>query len=91
MTGRIAKSSTSRDKDHRVSRRRNFDTKTGLKNPRRMERNLIMLWTIAIIILALWLTGLLTSYTFGGAIHILVVVAVVVVIIRLVQGRRISD
>jgi len=56
-----------------------------------MERNLIMLWTIAIIILALWLTGLLTSYTFGGAIHILVVVAVVVVIIRLVQGRRISD
>jgi hypothetical protein len=50
-----------------------------------------MLWTIALIILALWLAGLLTSYTFGGAIHILVVVAVVLVIVRLIQGRRISD
>lgn len=49
-----------------------------------------MLWTMALIILALWLAGLLTSYTFGGAIHILVVVAVVVVIVRLVQGRRMS-
>lgn len=49
-----------------------------------------MLWTVAFIIFALWLAGLLTSYTFGGAIHILVVVAVVVVIVRLVQGRRMS-
>jgi uncharacterized membrane protein len=49
-----------------------------------------MLWTIALIVLVLWLAGLLTSYTFGGAIHILVIVAVVVVIVRLLQGRRVS-
>lgn len=48
-----------------------------------------MLWTIALIILVLWLAGLLTSNTFGGAIHILVVVAVILVIVRLIQGRRV--
>ena len=50
-----------------------------------------MLWALAIVILVLWLAGLLTSYTFGGAIHILVVVAVVLVIVRTIQGRRILD
>jgi hypothetical protein len=49
-----------------------------------------MLWTLAIIFLLLWLLGLLTSYTLGGVIHILLVVALVVVIIRLFQGRRLS-
>ncbi|MFO8012543.1 MAG: lmo0937 family membrane protein [Phycisphaerae bacterium] len=48
-----------------------------------------MLWAIALILLLLWLAGLLTSYTLGGLVHILVVVAVVIVIIRLVQGRRV--
>ena len=49
-----------------------------------------MLWTIAILALVLWLLGLLTSYTFGGVIHVLFVVALIVVIIRLVQGRALS-
>ncbi len=49
-----------------------------------------MLWTLAVIILVLWLAGLLTSYTFGGLIHILLLLALVVVIIRVLQGRRLS-
>ena len=47
-----------------------------------------MLWTLAIVLLVLWLFGFLTSYTLGGVIHILLVVALVVVVIRLFQGRR---
>lgn len=48
-----------------------------------------MLWTIAVIILLLWLLGMLTSYTLGGFIHILLIVALVVVLVRLIQGRRV--
>jgi len=47
-----------------------------------------MLWTIFVILLVLWMVGLVTSYTFGGFVHILVILAVVVLIIRLFQGRR---
>jgi hypothetical protein len=47
-----------------------------------------MLWTIFVILLVLWLLGMVTSYTLGGFIHILLVIAVVVVIIRIIQGRR---
>ncbi len=47
-----------------------------------------MLETIAIILLVLWVLGLVSSYTMGGFIHILLVVAVVVIVIRLIQGRR---
>jgi Family of unknown function (DUF5670) len=47
-----------------------------------------MLWTIAIVLLILWALGLVTSYTLGGFIHILLVLAVVVVLIQLIQGRR---
>ena len=47
-----------------------------------------MLWTIFVILLVLWLLGLVTSYTLGGFIHILLVIAVVVVLIRIIQGRR---
>jgi hypothetical protein len=47
-----------------------------------------MLWTIAVILLVLWLLGLVSSYTVGGYIHILIVLAVIVVVIRLIQGRR---
>jgi hypothetical protein len=46
-----------------------------------------MLWTIFVILLVLWLLGLVSSYTLGGYIHILLVLAVVVVLIRLIQGR----
>ena len=47
-----------------------------------------MLWTIAIVLLVLWLLGLVSSYTMGGFIHILLVVAIVVVLVRIIQGRR---
>jgi hypothetical protein len=48
-----------------------------------------MLNTIAVILIVLWLLGLVTSYTLGGFIHILLVIAVVVVLVRIIQGRRI--
>jgi hypothetical protein len=48
-----------------------------------------MLWTIAVILLVLWGLGLATSFTAGGFIHILAAVAVVVVLIRVIQGRRV--
>lgn len=47
-----------------------------------------MLWTIFVILLVLWILGLVSSYTMGGFIHILLVIAVVVLIINLIQGRR---
>jgi hypothetical protein len=47
-----------------------------------------MLETIAVILLVLWLLGLVTSYTMGGFIHILLVIAIVIVLIRVIQGRR---
>jgi len=48
-----------------------------------------MLWTIAVILLILWLLGLVTSYTLGGFIHLLLVIAVIMVVINLIQGRRV--
>jgi Family of unknown function (DUF5670) len=51
------------------------------------ERNL-MLWTIFVILLVLWLLGLVSSYTLGGFIHLLLVIAIVILIINLIQGRR---
>lgn len=47
-----------------------------------------MLWTIFIILLIMWLLGLVSGYTLGGFVHILLLVALVVVIIRVIQGRR---
>jgi len=54
----------------------------------REERRVTMLWTICVVLLALWLLGLVTSYTLGGFIHILLVAAIVIVVVRLIQGRR---
>jgi hypothetical protein len=48
-----------------------------------------MLWTIVLILLVLWALGFATSYTMGGLIHALLVIAVVVVVIRLLQGRKV--
>jgi len=48
-----------------------------------------MLGTIAVILVVLWLLGIVTSYTMGGFIHVLVVLAVISVLIRLIQGRRV--
>ena len=47
-----------------------------------------MLWTVAVILIALWLLGLVSSYTMGGLIHILLVIAIVVVVLRLLSGRK---
>ena len=49
-----------------------------------------MLWTICVILLVLWALGMVTSYTASGLIHILLVVALVVLVIRVIQGRRIG-
>lgn len=47
-----------------------------------------MIYTIAVILVALWLLGLVSSYTMGGFIHILLVLAIIVVLVRVIQGRR---
>lgn len=47
-----------------------------------------MLWTIVVILMILWLLGLVTSYTLGGFIHLLLVIAIIIVILNLIQGRR---
>ncbi len=47
-----------------------------------------MLYTVAVILVVLWLLGLVTSYTMGGFIHILLVIAVVVILLRLISGRK---
>ena len=47
-----------------------------------------MLWTIFVVLLVLWLPGMVSSYTMGGFIHILLVIALAVVVIRVIQGRR---
>ena len=49
-----------------------------------------MLWTIFAILLVLWLAGLMTGYTMGGIVHILLVIALIVVVIQVLQGRRVT-
>ncbi len=49
-----------------------------------------MLWTIAVILMVLWVLGLVTSYTMGGFIHILLAVAIVVILIRVITGRSVT-
>ena len=49
-----------------------------------------MLWTIFIILLVLWLAGLLTGYTMGGILHVLLVIAIIVVLVQVLQGRRVT-
>ena len=46
-----------------------------------------MLWTIAVLLLILWLLGMITAYTLGGFIHILFVLAVIAILVRIIQGR----
>jgi hypothetical protein len=48
-----------------------------------------MLWTIAVIMIVLWLLGIVTSYTMGGFVHLLLVIAVVMVLVNIIQGRRV--
>jgi hypothetical protein len=54
-----------------------------------IHEDTIMLYTIAVILIILWLLGLVTSYTVGGFIHILLVVAVIMILVRLISGRGI--
>ena len=49
-----------------------------------------MLWTIAVVLIVLWLLGLISSYTMGGFIHILLVIAVIVIILNLMRGRKLT-
>jgi hypothetical protein len=49
----------------------------------------LMLWTIFVILLVLWLLGMVSSYTLGGFIHVLLVVAIVIALLQLIQGRRV--
>jgi len=49
-----------------------------------------MLWTIAVILVILWLLGFVSSYTIGGFIHILLVIAVIMVLVNIIQGRRVT-
>ncbi len=51
-------------------------------------KEVIMLWTIFVILLVMWLLGMVSGYTIGGFIHILLVIAIVVVLIRIIQGRN---
>ena len=48
-----------------------------------------MLWTIAVVLVILWLLGLITSFTLGGFIHILLVVAIIVVLVNIIRGRKV--
>ena len=48
-----------------------------------------MLWTLAVVLILLWLLGLMTSYTLGGLIHVLLVIAIIVVLLRVIQGRKV--
>jgi Family of unknown function (DUF5670) len=50
-----------------------------------------MLWTIALILVVLWALGLVSSYTLGGFVHLLLVLAVIIVLIRVIQGRRLTS
>jgi hypothetical protein len=47
-----------------------------------------MLWTIAVVLIVLWLLGLVTSYTMGGVIHVLLVIAVIMILVNIIQGRK---
>ena len=59
------------------------------KAPERSGKEDKMLWTIAVVLLVLWALGLVSSYTMGGFIHILLVIAIVVVLLRVIQGRKV--
>jgi Family of unknown function (DUF5670) len=60
----------------------------GENNDRFLLKEIFMLYTIAFVMVLLWLLGLVTAYTMGGFIHILLVIAVVMILINLINGRR---
>ena len=60
-----------------------------IEPPCEVNRRNQMLWTIAVVLLVLWVLGLVSSYTLGGFIHVLLVVALVVFLVGVIQGRRV--
>jgi hypothetical protein len=54
----------------------------------RNRKEATMLWTIFVILLILWLAGLVSGYTLGGVVHILLVIAIIVVVVQVIQGKR---
>lgn len=61
----------------------------GVSGPKTMEpRRLQMLWTITVLLFLMWLVGMVTNYTLGGFIHLLLLLAIVSVLIRVIQGRN---
>ena len=56
--------------------------------PESNQRENHMLYTIAVVLVVLWLLGLVTSYTMGGFIHVLLVIAVIMILVNIIQGRR---
>jgi hypothetical protein len=65
--------------------------RAGSASPGGANKENAMLWTIAVILAVLWLLGLVSSYTIGGFIHILLVLAIITVLIRVIQGRRLTN
>jgi hypothetical protein len=61
---------------------------TGWVQPTTPEGGPAMLWTIAVILLVLWVLGMATSYTVGGVVHLLLVIAIVVIVFQFIGGRR---
>ena len=63
-------------------------TRSGARISRVIAKERIMLWTIAVVLIVLWAVGLVSAYTMGGFIHVLLVLAVIALILQLIQGRR---
>jgi len=62
--------------------------RTGGSGPKQTERQDSMLYTIAVVLIVLWLLGLVSSYTMGGVIHVLLVIAIIMVLASFISGRR---
>jgi len=63
-------------------------TRSGARTSRVIAKERIMLWTIAVVLIVLWAVGLVSAYTMGGFIHVLLVLAVIALILQIIQGRR---
>jgi tryptophan-rich sensory protein len=59
-----------------------------VENQTKKERIFVMLYTIAVVLIVLWLLGFVSSYTMGGLIHVLLVIAIVLVLVRVISGRK---
>ncbi len=70
------------------SRRDEAIARVRIRSSRSFFRNFVMLMTIVAILVVLWIFGMVSAYTMGGLIHLLLVVAVIVVLVRVIQGRR---